>query len=218
MDLLVSVIKGFFRRKFGFVFPIIGVSVGVMLVVLVSSVGSVGKKEVENQISSLGVGGIIVSLQDASVPVCMGELEVIRKSSCVSSATPIAYKYSQINCASKTTECLLWGIDDYSKEIMNLQLVYGRNITKSDIVSCNKVCFVDANFAKNIYGRENIIGKKIKLSISESFEEFTVVGIVNQEQSVINAIYSVCIAAVATTHSFTSYERMILWNLFRLQR
>ena len=34
-----------------------------------------------------------------------------------------------------------------------------------------------------------------------------------KNKALLNAIYSVCIAAVATTHSFTSYERMILWNL-----
>ncbi len=190
MNLIFSVLKGFKRRKSNLLFPVISVAVGVMLVVLVSSIGAVGKNAVLSEMSGLGLGGIMVSSKEGISLLTTNELETVRECSCVSAATPIVYGYSQIECVNKSEKCLLWGSDDATDEIMNLPIVYGREITKGDVASQNKVCLVDTSFAKQNYGRENIVGKQISLNISENTEVFTVIGVIDGENSLIKSVVS----------------------------
>ncbi|MBQ8868253.1 MAG: ABC transporter permease [Oscillospiraceae bacterium] len=190
MNLLFSVLKGFKRRKSNLLFPVISVAVGVMLVVLVSSVGAVGKNAVLSEMSGLGLGGIMVSSKEGISLLTTNELETVRECSCVSAATPIVYGYSQIESVNKSEKCLLWGSDDATDEIMNLPTVYGRGISKGDVASQNRVCLVDSSFAKQNYGRENIVGKKIHLNISENAEYFTVIGVIDGENSLIKSVVS----------------------------
>jgi len=190
MNLFVSVFRGFRRRKANLLFPVLGVAVGVMLVVLVSTVGAVGKAEVSSEISGLGLGGLMISAGEGTGVLTQGELQTVRSSQVIAAATPIVYSYSQIKCVKNSQECLLWGVDDYTDEIMNLSLVYGRNISKGDVLSVNKVCLVDASYAREVYGRENIVGKKIELSLGDGTHQFTVVGITDGEQSLIKNVVS----------------------------
>ena len=190
MNLLFSVLKGFKRRKSNLLFPVISVAVGVMLVVLVSSIGAVGKNAVLSEMSGLGLGGIMVSSKEGISLLTTNELETVRECSCVSAATPIVYGYSQIECVNKSEKCLLWGSDDTTEQIMNLPTVYGRGISKGDVTSQNRVCLVDTSFAKQNYGRENIVGKKIRLNISENAEDFTVIGVIDGENSLIKSVVS----------------------------
>ena len=190
MNLILSVLKAFKRRKSNLLFPVISVAVGVMLVVLVSSVGAVGKNAVLSEMSGLGLGGLMISSKEGVSLLTTKELEAVRECNCVSEATPMVYGYSQIECVNKSEKCLLWGSDDATDEIMNLPLVCGRGITNGDVASQNRVCLVESSFAKQNYGRENIVGKKINLSISENTEQFTVIGVIDGENSLIKSVVS----------------------------
>jgi len=91
MNLLISVLKAFKRRKSNLIFPVISVAVGVMLVVLVSSVGAVGKNAVLSEMSGLGLGGLMISPKEDIAPLTTRELGAIRGCGSVSAATPIVY-------------------------------------------------------------------------------------------------------------------------------
>jgi len=189
VNLFVSVLKGFKRRKANLLFPVLGVALGVMLVVLVSSVGAVGKAAVSKEISSLGLGGLMISAEDGGF-LGGGELECIRNTPMLDKATPIIYTYSQVQCANDQSDCILWGIDDYSDDIMNISVFYGRQITKSDLIAHKNVCLVDASYAKKTHGRENIIGKTVSLSINAEDIEFTIVGVTDSGKSLVKNIVS----------------------------
>jgi len=190
MTLLLSVLRSFRRRKSNLVFPVIGVSVGVMLVILVSTVGKIGKAAVSKEISSLGLGALMVTPMDTSSFLTDGELSYIKTAKCTKTATPIVYLPSQIECAGDSGDCVLWGIDSFAKDIMNIPIIYGRNITQGDVNSLNNVCLVDSSYAKKTHGRENIVGKKITLSLSDGQQQFTVIGITDSKQSLVKSVIS----------------------------
>ncbi|MFR1477605.1 MAG: ABC transporter permease [Hydrogeniiclostridium mannosilyticum] len=76
------------------------------------------------------------------------------------------------------TQALVWGIEPSAREIVSLKVLHGRMVNQQDIRSYSNVCLVDESFAKNAYGRNNIIGKKIQISCNGTLEEFEVIGII----------------------------------------
>ncbi len=188
MNLLISVLKAFRRRKSNLIFPVISVAVGVMLVVLVSSIGAVGKKAVLSEMSGLGLSGLMISSKEEISLLTTNELEAIRDCGSVSAATPISYGYCQIECAGRSEKCLLWGSDEATDDIMNLPLVFGRGLTAGDVAAQNRVCLVESAFAKENYGRENIVGKQICLDVSDKTELFTVIGVIDGESSLVKSV------------------------------
>lgn len=190
MTLLLSVFRSFSRRKSNLIFPVIGVSVGVMLVILVSTVGKIGKSAVKKEISSLGLGALMVSPMDTGSFLGEEELRSVKNSQSTQSATPMVYLPSKINCANKEDDCVLWGIDSYAKEIMNIPIIYGRNLNQNDVNSLNRVCLIDSSYAKKTHGRENIVGKEIKIDLLGQQTAFTVVGITDSKQSLVKSVIS----------------------------
>ena len=71
---------------------------------------------------------------------------------------------------------------------MNLPLVCGRGITAGDVAAQKQVCLVEGGFAKENYGRENIVGKQISLELSDRTETFTVIGVIDGEGSLVKSV------------------------------
>ncbi|MEE1280249.1 MAG: ABC transporter permease [Oscillospiraceae bacterium] len=190
MGVLLMIIKGFRNRKLKLLFPVLGVVVGVMSVVVISSVGAIGKELVGREVKGLGLGGLMISASLPEKALTEDELEYLRASQAVSSATAVIYNASTIENRNGERPCVLWGVDDSTSQIMSLELVYGREISQGDIYCEENVCLVDASYAKENYGRENIVGKKINVALLNGYEEFTVVGIVDSDSSLVKSFVS----------------------------
>lgn len=79
--------------------------------------------------------------------------------------------------SSNQINSFLWGIDSKANQIISLQVLYGRGLNNFDVKSCSNVCMVDQNFSKIMYGRDNIVGKKISILCGNIIEDFEIVGI-----------------------------------------
>ena len=184
----MNLLKSFKTSKSRILFPIISVAASVVSVVIISSVSAVGREIIGAEIKSLGLGGLMISskTQTALDITC---LEKIEESKAISGASPIVYSFSQIDAPNGTDDCILWGIDGFADEIMHIKISLGREINNADVRCYNNVCIVDSLYAREKYGRENIIGKKINILVGGNFEEFEVVGIADGKSSIIkNAV------------------------------
>ncbi len=190
MGVLSMILKSFRTRKAKILFPIMGVVVGVMSVVVTSSVGAIGKDLVSREVSGLGLGGLMISPTYNENALTFDELEYLRTSNAVASATAVVYTPSSIKSIKDEQDCILWGVDDSTSKIMSLELLYGREITQSDISRGANVCLVDASYAKENYGRENIVGKKISVAMPYGYEQLEVIGITDSESSLVKSFVS----------------------------
>lgn len=193
MAKLISLtLKSFKKRRAFFLFPVISVAVSVISVVIISSIGSVGKQVVKNEIDSLGLNSFIISPKKQSEITFFThtELNAIKQCKTVTNASPVVFLSSQISGKNNLSDCLLWGVDGSSPNIMNLQIMYGSEITKSDVYNKSKVCLIDCSYAKQNYGRENVVGKTVQLKINDSLESFKVVGIIDSDKSLVKSMVS----------------------------
>ncbi|MDD6175100.1 MAG: ABC transporter permease [Firmicutes bacterium] len=156
-----------------------GIAIGVMSVLLISSIGEYGTQAVTNELESLGLGGIMISTSDSSryPSISEEEIKTIRKSSQVQYAMPLMVLYSTMQANETVTNALLLGVDEGAGKIISLDVIYGKGILRSDVNSKARICLIDQSFAILAFGTENAVGQKVQLGINGIYHDYRVVGI-----------------------------------------
>lgn len=180
MESLKSACIGLYRRKTRTIITIIGIAVGIMSVIIITSIGDLGKQIISSELESMGLGGIAIGVDTTvtSAGLSEKELSIIEDDSDVSVCMPIMVNYTNASAHDTETKCVTLGVDENAVEIASLELLYGRTISSRDVEQENMVCVVDESFAQMMYHRSNIVGKTIQIQMGKSFFDFTVVGVV----------------------------------------
>lgn len=87
-------------------------------------------------------------------------------------------------------QSVLWGIDQGADNVFHIEALYGRLFNSGDIKRGAKVCIVDTAFAKSLYGRENIVGKEIKVNLTSGPATYTVVGVASSGGNLMQGVLS----------------------------
>lgn len=180
IDLFRSALKNLRRRSGRISLTILGIAIGVASVVLIGNISQCGSDALTGELDSLGLGGLSVSMSSTSEGgrLMETELENVRAADGVAEATPVLMQNASISSVLSSSSAFLWGIDSTAEDIISLQVLYGRLISKSDVKAASNVCLVDESFAQSAYKRDNIVGKKVSVSCSGRTEEFEVIGVV----------------------------------------
>lgn len=178
-QLLIYPIKNICRKKGRSILTILGVAIGVCSVIIINSIGNFGTVAVNTELDSLGMGGLTIATKNSEIPFADNELSIIRDNSDVSVATPVYLETSDVTSTFGHTEnSIIWGIDSNAKDIVSLQLLYGRQISMSDISNRNTVCMVDQSFAQSMYHKDNAVGHNVTVTLHGNTERFTIIGVI----------------------------------------
>ena len=181
-DLFRCAFQNLTRKKSRTWLTILSIAVGVASVILISSIGAIGTQTVNHEIDELGIGALTVSSNSLGADqIALGEehLNFLRIQSQVAEAVPVLTEKARVEMRGLLADGMIWGIDAGAKQIFNLDLQYGRLFRKEDILSGQKICLVDETMAQAFYHRENIVGKKLKISLDGHYETFDIVGVVS---------------------------------------
>lgn len=177
IDIIRNTLRILFRKKGRTLLTVIGISIGITAVILISNISQCGSSALSDEIDGLGMGGLTVSLKDTSAPLTQKELKAIQSLSYVDYAMPIIFENTDVYARDKKSSIYLWGINQYAKDVISLNLIYGRFINAGDIAAMSKICLVDQKFADSNYGTDNIVGRKITVISNGISDEYKVVGI-----------------------------------------
>lgn len=180
LDILRCSIRNLGRKKMRTFLTVAGIAIGVASVVIIGNISECGSSAISTELESLGIDGITVTTTlDASAPeLAEKELELIRSVKNVDQAMPLIVQTTEIYARGTQMEALIWGVDSRASRVISLQAVFGRYINNRDVSSQSNVCMIDQNYARSIYHRDNIIGKKISILCGGLVEEFEVIGII----------------------------------------
>ncbi len=192
-DILSCAMKSLARKRLRTALTIGSITIGVVLVVIVSLISNAGKTAVNSELESLGISGLSISTNssaDANGESGITEetLNLIRSTSNVETAMPLMIEYSLTTLRETQANTLICGIDAGAKQAISLTLKHGRLISKGDVQSASSVCVVDEALAESAYGRENITGKTIRLQIGGSQEEFEIIGIAEAGSTLLQSL------------------------------
>ena len=178
-QLLIYPLKNLSRKKGRSILTILGVAIGVCSVIIINSIGNFGTVAVNTELDSLGMGGLTIATKTVDIPFTENELKLIEKTNNIAVATPVYIENSGVSSAFGHTEnSIVWGIDSNAKDIVSLQLLYGRELSIADISNKNTVCLVDQAFAQAMYNKDNAVGHKITVEIQGNTENFTIIGVI----------------------------------------
>ena len=182
--------RSLIRRRRRLYPTLLSISIGMMLVVIVSTVGEIGSGLVEEEIQSLGVGSVTITANKtvADVPLTEEKLNTLREQPTVESASPIVMAYTQIELKGIVEQCAVWGIDSGSTQIVELDLLHGHLLEPGDLSEKRSVCVIDRSLAEKIYQRTNIVGKKIQIMLNGSYQEFEIVGVAESGGSLVQTM------------------------------
>ncbi|MBM6920710.1 ABC transporter permease [Phocea massiliensis] len=190
MEVFSFAIRHIFRKKVRAMLTIAGILIGVLSVVIVSIIGDVGKKAVNAELDSMGIGGLCISAAEQNQQKEFSDmlLEAVQENPYVDEATPLLTKMISIRVCTKKTQSVVWGIGSNAAQIVSLELVHGRLISEEDVRTKAAVCIVDESFAQMHYKRTNIVGKTVELLSDSGYQPFTVVGVVRSGGSLLQGL------------------------------
>lgn len=158
---------------------ITGIAVGVMAVVVVSSIGEIGKSSINSELSGMGMDSLVVSVRSgASVALTESELDKIKALDNVGNAMPLMSMVTEGEIKNSRISCMVWGVNEDADSVIDLEVLCGRLLNRGDIAQKSLVCVIDEAIAAEQYKRANIIGKSITLTIGGKPVEFEIVGVV----------------------------------------
>lgn len=157
-----------------------GIMVGVLMLFLIAVISDTGVQILQDEMDSMGMNGLSVSTANAdigSTKLTVDHLNAISEVASVEAAMPLAIEYGSTTLRDLSIKSVICGIGSGAKHIISLELLHGRLLRDSDLNGHELVCVVDEALAKEIYQRENIVGKTIGLVIDGATVDFTVVGV-----------------------------------------
>lgn len=211
MNYLKNAFYDILRKKGRSFLTIMGIAIGVMSVIIISTIGEVGQGMINRELSSMGIGGLLVNTSSTPTQTVMGqkELNTVKEQEQVVTAAPLMTNYSEIRMKKQDSRCLVWGVDQDTSRIISLELLYGRNVTAADVTGLANVCLVEENYALQQYHRSNIVGKTLEISFDGHYETFTIIGVVKSGGNLLQGL----MGEVVPCFAYIPYSTMQQFSL-----
>lgn len=193
IDSIRGGIRNLTRKKSRSVLTILSIAIGVASVILITSIGEIGKDIINKEIEGFGAGAVAISVNDERYPRAKlgeAELEVFRSSTDTKNAVPMVMEYTDIFMRGLVARCIIWGTDQYVGDVVAMDLKHGRLLNKSDVASGARVCVVDEKMAIAYYGRSNIVGKTLLATFPTGALEYEVIGVSKSGGDLTQAVLS----------------------------
>ena len=186
IDIIKSAFINITRNRARAALTIVGIAIGVLSVVIISSIGEVGKDTILSELQSLGMDGLAVSSTMGGIPI--DAEEEIEKSGIAKTVMPLIAEYTYSTRFSLRQDCVLFGVNEGADQMVKLELLHGRMLSRSDVLSKAGVAVVDENYAKALYHRSNIVGKEITISAGGAPRELEVIGVVSSGGNILGSL------------------------------
>lgn len=178
LDIITGSLRILFRKKGRTVLTLLGIIIGTASVIIINNISSLGNSAFVNEVNSLGMGGLSVTLKKQSAPLTVRELSVIEELPFVENAMPLMFESTDAYIRGKKDPVFLWGIDKEAKETVDLKLLKGRYLNSGDISSAAKTCMIDRTLAESRFGTDNVTGKKMVINSGSTGSEYEIVGVI----------------------------------------
>lgn len=189
-DKIKIALKNLLRKKSRTILTILSITIGVSSVVIISSVGAVGKSAFNSELSSIGVDGLLLSTlsNEEEGSLNKNDLDNLSRFKEISEAVPMIFDYINSIAKNASMEIVVWGVDNNAPKAIALELKHGKFISGGDVSGGRNKCVVDENYAKTMFYRTNVVGKKISLCLNGIFEDFEITGVVTSGSMVMKSL------------------------------
>ena len=136
------------RKRLRSILTISSIAIGTAMVVLILCIGRIGTDAIGEELASMGVDGISVS---AEAGLSAQALSVIRSIPAVRQAMPLSLQFAAASIGSSTYSVVGCGIDYGADQVISLEPLFGRMLSRGDVVAGEAVCVVDEALAREAF-------------------------------------------------------------------
>lgn len=192
LDILRLSLKNVLRGRTRTLLTVFATAIGVFATLLVLSVGLCARRTVASELETLGISGVSIHPKkvaaDNGLRLQPDDAELVTNGvKGVDSALAVMIRYGSYSMKNWQGNAVVIGTGAEPGDALKLELLYGRLLNEDDMRSASDVAVVSADFAKMVYGRENIVGKSLKLTASGT-RQLEIVGIIGSQSSGLEAI------------------------------
>ncbi len=182
-QLLLYAIKSLNRHKLRSLLTTLGIIVGIVAIIAVMSIGEGAKYQVRKRIESLGSNFVIVlgatpkhlTTQRGAVNLTLKEKDfeaIMTECDDIAFASPGVHTTFKVVYKGNNWQPSVAGVNEDYLKIRNWDLVEGNFFTKHDVKANKKVAIIGQTVVKEIFGKIDPIGKRIRIKNIP----FTVIG------------------------------------------
>lgn len=185
-DTLILSFRNIFRKGLRTTLTVFGIAVGVASVLIINTISDVGIKTVNSELDSLGLNGISISADNTELT--NNDLNFIKTQKGVKDAIPILTYQTKISQNDVLEDVMLWGVDSGVKQVISIDLLYGKSFSDYQVLSKENVCLLDESAANTIFKRQNAVNKYINILVGETYEKFKIIGITKAGSGMLQSI------------------------------
>ena len=165
------------------ILTMLGIIIGISSVILIISIGNGMRSEINSELDSMAGGQIVLYTNDSvegnDVAFTDEDFELIEeKVENVKGATPYYSMWAGAEGRKGYFEAIVAaGNDALQYCVASEPIVKGRYFTESDYLAGNKVCVIDENSARMLFGTTDVVGMDFEVTIYNVTQDMTIVGI-----------------------------------------
>jgi putative ABC transport system permease protein len=149
----------------------LGMIIGTASIILVVTIALTGRDYILKQIEGIGsnliylyyeAAGTVSGTRTLSDELTIGDLDAIKELPDVTYAAGLVTDHDRVMMNGKEREVSVIGVTQEYLQVRNLRILSGRFFDEADELSFNKVCLLNEEFAKKMFGSLETTGRIVK--------------------------------------------------------
>lgn len=189
-SIIKKTISELMYSKIKFFLTVGGIAAGIMSVIIIYSVGEIGKIQINSMLEGMGLDSIVISGNISNTDgLNENDLENVKNMNDVQNAMPLMNTITYCSSDSDSYfQCMLWGVNEDADNVIDLDVEYGRMINRGDVSSQSQICIIDSSLADDIYKNSDALGENLGVVINGKTRYYKIVGIVDNGVSMLQSM------------------------------
>ena len=182
----------------------IGVAIGTLSVLLINIFSNYTIDVFNNEMTKLGVNGIIVSINSSNVNMDSEYIKSLTELNCIDKLSPYIFE-EQCEINNYSDKVSICGVLNNFTDIYGQELKCGKTFSSQ---CYDNVCIISKNLSNSIFNSENPIGNYLSLNFANKNINFKIIGVLKPDEKIASGI----------SKTFSDEKIYIPYNCFVLNK
>jgi len=192
LESLQMAFKSIWTNKMRSILTMLGIIIGIASVIAVMALGSGGEKAIGSEFESIGLNRMFIFhnwREDIASKDYMrhGDAEALERAfadKVDGFSVTVSQGGKYINREMKKQQKIsIQGVSESYDNIQFFDMQLGRFLTKRDILTNRKVMIIEEKFAKDVFGKTDVIGEQLIVEINSQSVAFVIAGVYKEKTS-----------------------------------
>ncbi|MHB1391661.1 MAG: ABC transporter permease [Clostridia bacterium] len=184
MESFISAYQNVKVNKMRSFLTMLGIIIGISSVISIVSIGQGGKEAIMSEFNSLGTNIINFRISSVNNDVEDSDYFTLRDATLVkakiqevTTVVPIAAEMGHLSIENKKQYVEVDAVAEGYAKLLNIKLYSGRFLNEKDVQSYRTVVVLDEFSAERLFGKMDVVGEKIKISLRNNTMNALIIGV-----------------------------------------